>query len=99
MDTFAVIGVVISLLSLIVATVVGFTNVKRNRNADNRQTTAEMTTVIVKLEAINTSVTEIKADVRNQRSDIQDLRDKVIATEQSCKAAHHRIDMLEGKDS
>lgn len=99
MDAFAVIGIVISLLSLIVATVVGFTNVKRNKNADNRQTAAEMTTVIVKLETINSSVSEIKADVRNTRTDMQDLRDRLIIVEQSAKSAHHRLDMLEGKDS
>lgn len=98
MNTFAAIGVVISLLSLIVATVVGFTNVKRNKNADNRQTAAEMTTVIVKLETINSSVSEIKADVRNTRTDMQDLRDRLIIVEQSAKSAHHRLDMLEGKD-
>ncbi len=91
-------GIVISVLSLIVAAVVGFTNVKRNQSADNRQAAAEMTTVIVKLEAINTSVTEIKADVRNQRADMQELRDKVITVEQSCKAAHHRIDLIERKE-
>lgn len=85
-------GTILSILSLIVAALVGFTNIKRNQSADNRQAAAEMTTVIVKLDMINASVTEIKADVRNQRAELQELRDKVIAIEQSVKAAHHRID-------
>ncbi len=93
------IGVIISVISLIVAAVVGFTNIKRNQNSDNRQAAAEMTTVIVKLETINSSVSEIKADVRNTRTDMQDLRDRLIIVEQSAKSAHHRLDMLEGKDS
>ena len=85
-------GVIISVISLIVAAVVGFTNIKRNQNSDNRQAAAEMTTVIVKLETINSSVSEIKADVRNTRTDMQDLRDRLIIVEQSAKSAHHRLD-------
>lgn len=93
------IGIAISILSLIVAAIVGFTSVKRNQNRDSRQAAAEMTTVIVKLENINTSVTEIKADVRNQRTDMQDLRDRLIICEQSAKSAHRRLDVIEGKDN
>lgn len=99
MGVVGIIGVVISVLSLIVAAIVGFTNAKRNQNTDNRQAAAEMTTVIVKLETINSSVSEIKADVRNTRTDMQDLRDRLIVVEQSAKSAHHRIDMLEGQDN
>lgn len=91
-------GTILSILSLIVAALVGFTNIKRNQSADNRQATAEMTTVIVKLDMINTSVTEIKADVRNQRTELQELRDKVIMVEQAVKSAHSRIDTIQGKE-
>lgn len=91
-------GTILSILSLIVAALVGFTNIKRNQSADNRQATAEMTTVIVKLDMINTSVTEIKADVRNQRTELQELRDKVITVEQAVKSAHSRIDTIQGKE-
>ena len=91
-------GVIISVISLIVAAVVGFTNIKRNQNTDNRQAQAEMTTVIVKLETLNNNVSEMKADVRNTRTDLQEIRDRVIIVEQSAKSAHHRIDVIEGKD-
>ena len=97
MGVIGIIGVVISILSLAVAAIVGFTNVKRNQSTDNRQAAAEMTTVIDKLETINTSVSEIKADVRNTRTDMQDLRDRLIIVEQSAKSAHRRLDALEGK--
>ena len=90
-------GTILSILSLIVSALVGFTNIKRNQNADNRQATAEMTTVSVKLDVINASVTEIKADMRNQRAEQQELRDKAIAVEQSAKAAHNRLDTIQGK--
>ena len=85
-------------MSLIVAALVGFTNIKRNQSADNRQAATEITTVIVKLDMINTSLAEMKADVRNQRAELQELRDKVITVEQAVKSAHHRIDTIQGKE-
>ena len=91
-------GTIIAILSLIVAALVGFTNIKRNQSADNRQAATEITTVIVKLDMINTSLAEMKADVRNQRVELQELRDKVITVEQACKSAHQRIDTIQGKE-
>jgi len=90
------ISVIISILSLGVAAVVGFTNLKRNQTTDNRQTAAEMTTVIVKLETLNNNISEMKADVRNTRADLQEIRDRLIICEQSTKSAHHRLNVLEG---
>jgi peptidoglycan hydrolase CwlO-like protein len=92
-------SVIISILSLAVAAIVGFTNLKRNQATDNRQTAAEMTTVIVKLEALNNNITEMKSDVRNTRADLQEIRDRLIICEQSTKSAHHRIDALENNNN
>lgn len=92
-----IISVVISVLSLTVAAIVGFTNLRRNRSADDQRDAAEMTTVIVKLETISTGVAEIKADMRNLQTSQQELRDRLIICEQSTKSAHHRIDKIEGK--
>ena len=52
-------GYLISILSLIVASIVCFTNLRRNNSADDKKQSAEMTTVIVKLENINTGINEI----------------------------------------
>lgn len=90
--------ILISFLSLIVAAVVGITTLKRNKATDDRREASETTTLIVKLENINNGVNEIKSDMRNMRSDIQDLRDRLIIVEQSTKSAHHRLDGIEGKD-
>ena len=94
----ATIGIVISLLSLTVAAIVGFTNIRRNKKSDDRRDAAEMTTVIVKLETISTGITEIKSDMRNLQTGMQELRDRLIIVEQSTKSAHHRIDKIEGKE-
>lgn len=88
---------IISVVSVTVAVIVMVTNIKRNSSRDNRQEASNLTTLIVKLENISEGVNEIKSDMRNMKSDIQDLRDRLIRVEQSDKSAHHRIDTLEGK--
>ena len=88
-------GYVISTLSLIVASIVAITNLRRNNSADDKKQSAEMTTVIVKLENINTGINEIKADVRNVKSEVQELRERIVVVEQSTKSLHKRGDSLE----
>ena len=88
-------GYLISALSLIVAIIVAVTNIRRNTSADDKQQSAEMTTVIVKLENINTGINEIKADVRNVKSEVQELRERIVVVEQSAKSLHKRVDSLE----
>ena len=87
-------GYLISILSLIVASIVGFTNLRRNNSADDKKQSAEMTTVIVKLENINTGINEIKADVRNVKSEVQELRERIVVVEQSTKSLHKREDEI-----
>ena len=87
-------GYVISTLSLIVASIVAITNLRRNNSADDKKQSAEMTTVIVKLENINTGINEIKADVRNVKSEVQELRERIVVVEQSTKSLHKRVDEM-----
>jgi len=91
------ISVLLSVVSVIIAAVVAAVNIKRSNANDNREEATNLTTLIVKLENISDGVNEIKSDMRNMKSDIQDLRDRLIRVEQSDKSAHHRIDTLEGK--
>lgn len=88
--------IIISFMSLLVAVIVGITNIRRNNATDDRQEASETTTLIVKLENINDGVNEIKSDMRNLRNDVQDLRDRLIMVEQSTKSAHRRLNTLEG---
>ena len=92
--TGAELSYLISILSLIVASIVGFTNLRRNNSADDKKQSAEMTTVIVKLENINTGINEIKADVRNVKSEVQELRERIVVVEQSTKSLHKRVDEI-----
>ena len=53
-----------------------------------------MTTVVVKLENIESGVSEIKSDIRNTKSEVQDVRDRLIIVEERAKSAHKRLDDL-----
>lgn len=97
MPTMIDVSVLLSVISVVIAATVAATNIKRNNANDNRQEATNLTTLIVKLENISNGVNEIKSDMRNMKSDIQDLRDRLIRVEQSDKSAHHRLDTLESK--
>ena len=91
------IPVAISALSLIVSIIVGFSAIKSRNSSDIRQESSQTTTLIVKLENIAEGVNEIKSEMRNIKDDIRELRDRVIAVEQSTKSAHKRIDDYVGE--
>ena len=99
MNIIGILGVIISVVSLIVAAIVGFSNLKRSTHTDTSKQAAEMTTVIVKLETLNNNVTEMKTELRSLGTNYQEIREKLIILEQVAKSAHHRIDTIENKDT
>lgn len=88
----------ISILSLVIAGIVCFTGLRRNHTIDDKKESAEMTTVIVKLENISSSVNEIKSDVRNIRTEVQDLRERIVGVELLYEALQKRMDSFESRD-
>lgn len=91
------ITLLISIVSVSFAIFTGLASHQRNKKADDKADATELTTVIVKLDGISTGVAEIKSDMRNIRSDVQALHERVVVVEQSAKSLHKRVDMLEGK--
>lgn len=89
-------ALLISIVSVIFGVYSAFVNIKRNENSDVKKDASEMTTVIVKLENINTGITEIKSELSNVKSDIKDDREKIIRIEESLKSAWKRIETIEG---
>lgn len=92
------VSILIAFLSLCIAGVVAVTGIRRNKATDDKKEASEMTTLIVKLENINNGVNEIKADMRNMKMDIQEVRERLAIVEQSTKSAHKRLDEV-GKES
>lgn len=89
------VALLISGVSLAFAIYSGMSNMKRNQKTDTKQDTAELTTVIVKLENIGTGIAEIKSEMSNVKNDVKETRERLIQAEASAKQAHKRIDALE----
>ena len=88
---------IISLCSLIIAMVVAFSNIRNKNYVNDRESASQITTLIVKLENIADGINEIKSEMKSMKSDVDDLRERLIRVEQSTKSAHHRMDTLEGR--
>ena len=89
------VALLISGVSLAFALYQGITNMKRNKTQDDKQDASQLTTVIVKLENIGEGVNEIKSDMKGVKEDVVELRERIVAVEQSAKSTHHRVDLLE----
>lgn len=86
------VAILIAALSLGFSIMFGIVNMKRNSKSDNKKEASELTTVIVELKYISNGITDIKHEIGNVKADIQGLRDRVTAGEESIKQAHKRID-------
>lgn len=61
-----------------------------------KDTTAELTTLIVKLETISSGINDIKAELTGLKNDQRDDHDKLIRVESSLKAAWKQINKVTG---
>jgi peptidoglycan hydrolase CwlO-like protein len=86
------IALLISVVSVSAALFFGLANLRRNQRADAQKDASEMTTVLVKLEGIASGIVEIRGELRGIQNEAKELRDRLIITEQSLKAAWKRID-------
>jgi len=92
------VALLISGVSLAFGIYSGISNLKRNNKQDTREEAAQLTTVIVKLENLGTGIAEIKNELAGIKNDTRELRDRIIAVEQSAKQAHKRIDEFVEKE-
>lgn len=88
--------ILISVISVSFALYSGISNMKRNSKKDTAEDVAQLTTIIVRLDTINSGVSEIKTEMKSVKTDVQELRERLVVVEQSTKSAHHRIDGLGG---
>lgn len=72
----------------------------RNLKADNKSDGAQISEILVKIEIMQSDLKEIKADVKSEikavRADLENLKERLIAVEQSSKSAHKRLDEIHG---
>lgn len=90
------IALVISAISLAFGIYQGVSNLKRNNKQDAKADSAQLTTVIVKLENIGNDISEIKADLRDVKSDVKDHSTRLVKVEQQVKVLNNVV--FGGKD-
>ena len=83
-----------TIISLLIAAVALWRNLKSDTKTDG----AQLSEILVKMEIMQSDVKEIKADfkaeVKNLKTDVDRLKDRITIVEQSTKSAHKRIDEL-----
>lgn len=83
---------IISLISIGIAAIALYRNVKGDTKADAGQ----LTTMIFKLEKISEDTKEIKSDMKEIKADMDKTKERLTLNEASVKSAHKRIDYLQG---
>ena len=88
-------GIVLTVLSLIVA-YQGYQLNKTKSAKDDGKQTAE---VSAQLQYISKGVDDIRIDIKANEKQMQVLGERVTRVEESTKQAHKRLDKVEGEDS
>ncbi len=88
------IGTIITLLSLLIATV----SLVRLFSKDGKGTVKDFSRVETKLDVIGGDIKETRDDVKALRVRPEDMAERLVKVEESTKSAHHRIDGLEEKN-
>lgn len=90
------ISILLTGISVAFAIYFGISSKQRNDKKDTEQSAEEKATtntlLMTKLENIADDVKEIKRDYKETRQEVQEIRDRVIITEQSLKSYHKRLD-------
>lgn len=89
------ISILISGVSLLVAIIVAYFNIKSKESHNYREEVSQVTSIVVRLENISEGINEIKSEVKNMKTDVQNLRDRLIKVEQFTELFQHRLDILE----
>lgn len=85
---------VATIISLIFAGIALWRNLKTDTKSDG----AQISEILVKIEIMQSDLKEIKADVKSEikavRAELENLKERLIAVEQSSKSAHKRLDEI-----
>lgn len=90
--------IIISALALSFSIYMGIRNNRKDDAKDITDKVERDTKINCKLDEISSDVKDIKFDISATKTKVDDIDKRLIVVEQSSKAAHHRIDRLEGKE-
>lgn len=89
---------IISLVVAVAALLFTAASFKRTKYQDNSKAATERATMTADIKYIRNSVDDIKLENKSIQRDIINMRERVVAVEESTKQAHKRIDELVKKD-
>lgn len=95
-DVMEFLKLIVPVLSVSAAIYFGIKTASRNKTQDDKHDADTLARIDVSLATVKDSLGEIKTDVKSVIAENRELRDRVVAVEQSCKSAHHRIDNIQG---
>ena len=81
-----IITITVSIVALLISGINVFTSMRRANKKDDEDASAQMTTVIVKLENIGDDIKDVKTDVRELRGDMLNHTERLAAIEQKVRA-------------
>lgn len=88
-------AVLISVVSVCASVFFGLKSAKRNDTQDTSTQTALLTRMEVKIDILNDSVEEIKAELKEHRRELGEHGERIAKVESSAKQAHKRLDDIE----
>lgn len=83
-------SLLLSICSLAVSAFVGLSNVSRNKNKDTQSNVIELTTVLVKLENIDSKVTDINKSITYLQETVKRDKEELIRLEERVKPLFNR---------
>ena len=91
-------GTIISLAIAACALLFTALNFKRTSNQDTSEVATQRATITADIQYIRSGIDEIKVENKVIKTDIVDLKTKVVEIEQCAKSAHTRLDDLMRKE-
>lgn len=91
------ISLLVAIVSVFFAIIFGLINTRRAQKTDDKKEQADMTTILVKLENIQSTTNEIKNDMKNVKADVRHNSEDIIRMDESLKSAWKRINELAEK--
>ena len=86
---------IIGAIGGIAGVIFGLASMFRNKKSDDKSEGKEDGIILTELGYIKAGVDDMKRDTREFRNEMQELHDRVVRNEESCKQAHKRIDGLQ----
>lgn len=89
------VSLLISGISVAAAIFFGISTRSRNTKKDTQEEASKDASVMARLESIQTSMIEMKTDMKNYNEEIKEMREQSIRNEESLKSFHKRLDKVE----